>query len=279
MRNSPLLSVLLLLGSFAGHAQSPTTELGFGPALSFYGGDLSGLQFDDYFDNINVGATVFVRQPLAGPFDWRLGFSVLPLSGDDAQEGRLRNLNFTNDLLELSAVIDWRMFALRTGNGPVVFYLFGGAAGYYHNPKTNFQGTQVALQPLGTEGQGTNGLGRRYTKFQLAVPAGGGIKLPVGPNWAIQGEFGGRITFTDYLDDVGAADVTYDEVLAGNGPLAAALYNREYELSGEEPGGPLSNSDRLRGNEVRDYYYAGTVTLIYRFGGAYGNRNARCPTF
>ena len=241
---------------------------------------MSGREFEDYFDNLNPAGTVFYRTELTGPLDLRVGLSYTRLSGDDAQESRERNLNFRNNLLELSAVLEYNVFGINTGNGPITFYLFGGAAVYYHNPKTLYQGTYVELQPLGTEGQGIQGQPARYSKVAPAIPAGGGLKIPVGSNWSINAELGGRITFTDYLDDVGTNTISYTELLNNNGPLAAALNNREYELLGEVPNPALINPDQARGNRIRDYYYIGTVALAYRFGGGYGaSRTSRCPTF
>ena len=276
---SSLLTTLVCFGlSLTLSAQS--SEIGFGPGVGFYGGDLSGREFFDYFNNLNPAANLFYRTELAGPLDFRLSFSYTRLSGDDAQAERLRNLNFRNNLLELSTLVDWNVFAFNTRNGPLTFYLFAGGGVAYHNPKTFYQGTYIELQPLGTEGQGIQGQPQRYSKFIPVIPAGGGLKLPVGPQWAIQGEFAGRIPFTDYLDDVGANTISYDELLVGNGPLAATLNNREFELTGDEPGSSFVNPDAPRGNRINDYYYIGTISLIYRFAGAPGNnRGARCPTF
>lgn len=272
--------LFLFLGQLPLTLRSQSTEIGFGPGISFYGGDVSGTAFEDYFDNLNVGGTAFVRTPLNRSLDWRFALSYLRLSGDDIQESRNRNLNFRNNLLELSVNVDWNVFAFRTANGPLTFYLFAGGAVAYHNPKTFYEGTFVELQPLGTEGQGIQGQPARYSKFIPTIPAGGGLKLPLGTQWALQGEFGGRITFTDYLDDVGTNTISYDELLAGNGPLAATLNNRNFELIGGEPNSTLIDPDKPRGNAIKDYYYMGTVTLIYRFEGAPGsNRGARCPTF
>ena len=278
LRSSLLLLSLLCLSFLPANAQG--TEIGFGPGLSFYGGDVSGLKFGDYFNNLSLGGTVFLRTPLNRRLDWRFAFAYAPLRGDDAQEGRPRNLSFRNDLLELSVNVDWNVVAFNTDNGPLTFYLFAGGAVAYHNPKAAFQGTFVELQPLGTEGQGLPGQPQRYSKWQPTIPAGGGLKLPLGPQWALQGEFGGRITFTDYLDDVSTNTIRYDELLAGNGPLAATLNNRQFELDGTEPGATTIDPDMPRGNRVRDYYYMGSLTLIYRFAGTPGShRGARCPTF
>ena len=40
-----------------------------------------------------------------------------------------------------------------------------------------------------------------YSRFQIAIPFGVGIKYAIDQNWSIGIEYGLRKTFTDYIDD------------------------------------------------------------------------------
>ena len=75
-------------------------------------------------------------------------------------------------------------------------------------------------------------------------------------------ELGGRLLFTDYIDDVTGAVVNHREIFEGNGPLAAQLSNPK--LGGEEG----IDQSYTRGSDRRDGYYLMNITLSYNFGQA-----------
>jgi opacity protein-like surface antigen len=128
----------------------------------------------------------------------------------DAKYRNHRNINFRNDLLELSAVgifdlvPNYYSFQQRPSLVP---YVFGGVAVFHHNPKglveggtipaSLREGRYVALQPLQTEGQE-----EAYSRTQFALPFGVGLRYRINQNLDINLEVGWRKTFTDYLDDV-----------------------------------------------------------------------------
>jgi len=73
-------------------------------------------------------------------------------------------------------------------------------------------------------------------------------------------------TFTDYLDDVAGRYVPYIDILNEKGDfIAAALSNRENELSDNDKIIMRSHTD-IRGNgSVSDYYYQFGLTMAYNF--------------
>ncbi|QJX47137.1 outer membrane beta-barrel protein [Hymenobacter taeanensis] len=119
----------------------------------------------------------------------------------DAKFRYNRNMNFRNDILELSAVgifdlIENRNNYLRRPD--FVPYLFGGVGVIHHNPKgTDANGNIVALQPLRTEAQASG-----YSLTQFVIPFGAGARYKLNKSFDIGLELGFRKTFTDYLDDV-----------------------------------------------------------------------------
>lgn len=102
-------------------------------------------------------------------------------------------------------------------------YIFTGLNLIWFNPKTYYNGEWVALQPLGTEGQGILPTREKYSRVSFSVPIGFGFKWILNRLWCISLEYGYRQTFTDYMDDVSTTYI--DKSLFGD-PVAAALADR-----------------------------------------------------
>ena len=130
-----------------------------------------------------------------------------------------RNLQFRNDIFELSAQGIWDIFGNHgTFLNRVQFtpYVWAGVSVLYHEPKgkvpdTNRDGTTpmpeagqwVKLRPLGTEGQFTTVYDvAEYSSVQFSVPAGIGIRASLSKRLDFSFELGYKILFTDYIDDV-----------------------------------------------------------------------------
>jgi hypothetical protein len=189
----------------------------------------------------------------------------------DAKFRYVRNMHFRNDIKELSVeyVFDLlgqhRTFASRASWTP---YLFAGIALFHHNPKArvpamdalhydlfNSQpirqndpryggvtaGDWIALKPLGTEGQYVAGSGiSPYSNWQMAIPAGLGVRYRFNRHTDFAFEIGYRHTFTDYLDDVSGDYLNPDAF--GTGPqanLARLMADRS-----KEPYGAVSEKPR-----------------------------------
>ena len=189
-----------------------------------YFGDLvpkpsfSSLRFGATRPNVGLSITRRFYPRVSG----RLALAYGRITGDDdksadasdpdAKFRNNRNLNFRNDIFEASAVAIVDLFENRNNylkRPDFVPYVFGGVAGFVHNPKGEIKaggptpGRFVALQPLGTEGQNLDGSENKpYSKTQFAIPFGGGIRYRINRNFDASFEIGFRKTFTDYLDDV-----------------------------------------------------------------------------
>jgi len=282
MRRSLLFAVLALaLSSGLRDLKAQSTELGLMAGVSLYSGDLSPQEFGIYFEELSPAFGFFGRFNISQAFALRLGASLGKVSGNDANHNRLdRNLNFRSNITEFALTGELNLFKL--GNYQdrgVMPYVFGGVGVFHFNPETSFDGDYVELQPLGTEGQGLPGYEAPYKLTQLALPVGLGIKFLLNETITLGLEFGGRKLFTDYLDDVGAAQVNYFELLEGNGELAALLSNPT--LKDPSP----DTADYRRGGKFNDWYYFGGATLSFRLRGngggrgPGGNRGIGCPTF
>lgn len=184
-----------------------------------------------------------------------------------------RNLSFKSNIIEGSVQLEFNFLDYEIGNENRKFspYIFGGIAGYNFKPMGDFGGTWVALQPLGTEGQGLpNGASqKKYKRTQISLPFGVGIKTNLSEMIGLSLEWGMRKTFTDYLDDV--SKTYYDPALiaASTGPAAAYLSDPSI---GTDPN--YSNVGRQRGNPTnKDWYSFVGIALTLKFKG----KQKQCP--
>jgi hypothetical protein len=178
------------------------------------------------FSRYKLKHTVYVKSSLC----WNRISGADYLSSNPGRKGR--NLSFRNDIFEASVAGQYVFYEINNlgkiyrNHNNLKVYVLAGAAVFYHNPKTHYNGEWVALQPLRTEGQGKNAL-KPYGRIQGAVPAGAGFFYTHKKKYRIGWEINWRTTFTDYLDDV---STTYPHPSALSSPLAAALSNRNDEL-------------------------------------------------
>ena len=125
-----------------------------------------------------------------------------------------RNLSFKSPLVEWSTQLEYSIIKEKIGhkynlrrvrglkNLKINTYIFAGIAGFWFNPKAQIDGVWVALQPLGTEGQGKLPSREPYSRISVSIPIGIGFKYGISRKWSVGLEYGFRKTFTDYMDDV-----------------------------------------------------------------------------
>ncbi|GJM32263.1 MAG: hypothetical protein DHS20C18_12640 [Saprospiraceae bacterium] len=254
-------------------------ELGLTAGATNYLGDLSKNSKGIVLKSTRAYGGLFGRYNFNNLFALRLGANYGQLTGsdDNANDEALksRNLSFKTNLLEIGLIGELNLPGFQPYNYDQPFspYLFGGVAFFHYNPKTEYQGEKVALQPLGTEGQGADERPEVYKLWQLSIPMGVGVKYALTDIWTIGLELGARLAFTDYLDDVSGTYYTYPDLLEANGELAAALGNRTGEFQGSEP--LIVPTGTQRGdNNSRDWYFMMGLTVSYNFidNGLIGSR-------
>jgi len=100
-----------------------------------------------------------------------------------------------------------------------------------------------------------------YSLIQLSIPVLGGIKYNITPGINFFIEFGPRITFTDYLDDVSTVFPDKQTLTDTRGPIAAALSDRSL-IDG------LGAQGRQRGDtKGKDKYAFVGISIVRYFGG------------
>ena len=169
----------------------------------------------DYFNDLEVASTRYVfnigmRYKLSQYFSVKTGFSYARVAGDDKQTQEPfrnnRNLHFRSPIVEWATQIEasWMReqigsrYKIRRVRGrgkkgsQIYVYGFVGVGFFYMNPSAKFGGKWHSLQPLRTEGQGSDVLpGRKpYSRFQFAVPAGIGFKYMLDKKSSIGLEYG-----------------------------------------------------------------------------------------
>jgi len=174
-----------------------------------------------------------------------------------------RNLRFESDIFEVSGALEFNFFPFLPGSEEYkkwTPYIFVGLAGFYYNPYVYYNNEHTALHPLGTEGQGTPG-GSSYSLFQPAVPFGLGIKWNIARRFTIGVEYGMRLIFTDYLDDVSNVYGVNGEILMYSGAVAADLSDES-----RGPWSVFSNDNYQRGIRTdNDWYGYAAITFAYNF--------------
>ncbi len=260
---------LLLLGAVvAAHSQS--FDLGLLVGGSNYRGDLSANSSKVFLNENHLAGGVFGRYHFNDFVTLRLGFNMGKISGQDANADeeaiRQRNLSFESRIWEVGLTGQFNILGYQPYNysRPFSPYLFGGVALLGFKPQTSYQGQRVDLAGLGTEGQGMPDRPEPYKLKQLAIPFGLGFQYALTESIGIGLEVGARLALSDYLDDVSGSYVAFDELLAANGPLAAALGNRTGELNNAEP--VVTPTGTARGDSVgRDMYFLAGVLVTYQF--------------
>jgi hypothetical protein len=229
----PLVSQAQYLWDFGGAA-----------GASNYLGEMGGKEKTrrNFISDIKLSKTeftvgAFARYKFTPLISAKLAANWVRIEGADnasTNPGRVgRNLSFQNNIIELELTGQVFFYEIpdlghtyRYRND-FKMYAFVGVAGLYHNPRTNYNGKWVNLQPLQTEGV-------HYSKFSMAVPLGIGLFFTIDKKHRIGWEFNWRTTFTDYLDDV---STVYADPAQLTSAEAIALSNRRNEL-GEKEGVP-----------------------------------------
>jgi hypothetical protein len=211
-------------------------DIGGGLGAANYLGEIGGNEqtrrdfvADLKFSQTRLAANIFARHKFSYNFSVKTTMSYGRISGEDrlsTNPGRAgRNLSFRNDLVELSSTAEFCFYSIQDVGRAYRYrndfkaYVFAGVGGVYSNPKAEYKGEWIALQPLQTEGV-------KYNKFNLALPAGAGFYFTLNKQHRVGWELGWRTTFTDYLDDISTVYADPKNLSS----LASVLANRNGEL-------------------------------------------------
>jgi hypothetical protein len=271
-----------ILFTFSAFAQSSSRwkrmryEIFLGAGVTNFLGELGGANREgtNFVRDLEFSMTrpVFslgIRYRIIETISTKVMFSYGYLHGDDKKTTEQfrsnRNLNFRSPIAELSAQLEYSIikekqghrYNLRRVRGLKGFktntYFFLGVGGFYFNPKGKYSdGKWVALQPLGTEGQGLVPTRKKYSRFSVCIPYGIGFKYGLNRRWSVGLEFGTRKTFTDYIDDVSSTYYDKEMIREQRGDVAAYLSDPS---SGAHPGWTAAYQQRGDGKDYDSYMF------------------------
>jgi hypothetical protein len=261
-----VLFLLCIFSSLLGWSQRRTffsrSELGFSAGQTYYLGDLNPYQ---QFKDAGLAGGLIYRFN----FNTRLNFRANYLYGkiaaaDSSSPYPLlvnRNLSFESNLHEIAAGVEFHFIPFQFGSSryPATAYLLAQVGVFYMNPTTTYNGQQIELQSVATEGQGTSvGVRKPYSLYQPCIPLGMGLKVSIGKMATLNIDMAIRKTFTDYLDDVGSDFYTDPDVLEEEiSEISAALSNRSLD------GNPFGKRGT---SSTKDWYVYTGATITFRLG-------------
>ena len=285
-----ILILILVLNIKYTNAQF--VEIGILGGASNYSGDLSNESVA--FKETHLAAALFGRYNFTDKWAVKGFAGYGKISGDDKNyaispsssnpDGNLqywRNLNFNSHIFEFSVQAEYNLLPndLNSYNTrPFIPYIFAGIGIVNFNPKTTINGTEVELQPLGTEGQGTtsNNSLKKYDLTVYSVPIGFGFRQKISEAFFLGIEAGVRFTGSNYLDDVGGKYADATVVGAAYGAKAQALSDRSIERTGNGQSHFLEGDPRSdRKIFTKDLYFMAGITISYVFRG----KGMECPNF
>ncbi len=279
-----LLSFAVLLSFFCANAQLHH-EIGVQVGVANYYGDLQDKVFPS--DGYRPMAGIIYKYFVSPHVGVRFGASHTSITAADSlsafQVKRDRNLRFATNITEVHGGLELNLLPIGADKFKVTPYVFGGIGLFYFNPYTDGPNNEkVYLRPLSTEGQGLAEYPDRkeYSRVNVALPIGGGLKFFVGKTLMITTELGFRYTTTDYLDDVSKSYVDLNVLKQAKGQQSIDLSYRGDERATWD-GSYYPNYKYQRGDsKANDWYWYGGINVAIYFD-AFGNVSkwwmTRCP--
>ncbi len=257
--------------------------LGFTTFLGDLGGgsenSVSDLDIATIRPVLVLGGRYKVLEPVALGVSLSFGY----LRGDDKWSEdpfrNQRNLSFRSPIIEFATYGEYHIIKEKFGRRttgkrigsffswqniqalPINTYVFAGVSFFWFNPQgLGPDGKWYKLHDIGTEGQYIIPTRKPYSRLQVGVPFGLGVRYPLNRKFSLGLEYGARLTFTDYIDDVSK---NYVDPNLFDDPIARYLSNPglPYEDGRLYVVGP---NDR-RGNALNnDYFMFTVITLSYK---------------
>lgn len=275
------LTIVLFIVSL-GISYSQVSEIGLAGGVSFYLGDINP---SGVFKGSQPAGGIIYRYNINPLLAFKSTVLFGRIGANDADFGKTndakaRNLSFTSPISEISTQLELNFLKLynEEGKNPVAPYIFAGVGVFSFNPQAKASdGKWYDLQTLGTEGQDLNQPEydkKRYPLVGISIPFGIGIKYNFLKYYSVGLEWGMRMTFTDYIDDVSTTYVADSILSIFRHPIVAELADPVDAHSKHTPG-------TARGNAQTKDWYSFTVAtftfkLHYQKGcSAIGNKASR----
>lgn len=201
-------------------------EIGFMAGYAVYYGTLSNRSL--FKNDFNGGLGVEFRYAMKNNISVSLGVMQIKLTGSDLRSDDPlkieRGMAFVTPLTVISAQVEYNLYDTRyyyTQKRKLNASIGFGIDYVKFNPKGEYLGTLYDLQPMGTGGQTLPGATNKpYSLSSFGAPITVKLRYTINKKMVYTMFAGYHMTFTDYLDDVGA-DPYPDQV-------AIATVNTQY---------------------------------------------------
>jgi hypothetical protein len=248
---------------------SQSREMGVMLGVMGYKGDLNPTMYNP--ETFGPGIGFVYRRCYNNYWSFKGGINYGRIEANDADADDAfslnRNLMFKSSILEFSGQFEFNFlpFQLANPNTKAAPYIMAGLSVFRFNPKGLLNDEWVALQPLGTEGQGTPEYGGKiYSRTSAAIVLGGGFKMKLSRRFGLTIESGVRRTYTDYLDDVSTVYADPVAIRKEYGRKAALLSDRSLDQAVD------GNIGRQRGDDAkRDWYMYSGIQITYTLSKRY----------
>ena len=272
------LFIFLLCSCLMGNlCTAQTVSVGALLGMSNYSGDLmpSYWEMSEIRPVLGINATLGINRYLSV----RATLVYAQVAGSDENATnpftRLRNLHFRSPITEgtVQIVVDF------LGNHRrLIPYLYGGIGVFRFSPHAQYNGEWVALQPLGTEGQGLDMQHPRlYRLWATTLPVGGGLRYAINERWQVGLEAGYRLTTTDYLDDVSTDYYDNNLLRELRGDMTADLADRSDEYIADTP--PFTATAERGNPRSKDGYLWLGFTAQYQISQSQRGEKYKCFSF
>ncbi|MBQ3658405.1 MAG: hypothetical protein II956_16435 [Bacteroidales bacterium] len=233
MKTTVMLLAFVLFAGFAYGQRGMAKHVVYGGVGgNMFFGDLGGSEnaghaFSDFdVNSLRPSFTLGYEYRFYRNLSVRLGTVISRVAGDDAnsknEARKARNLNFRSNIVTFGFNIDYYLVpegsyhSNMTAGDRFSMYFTTGFSAFKFNPQGSLDGQWYDLQPLCTEGQGSNysykqqlnGISYVYTTeskpYSLTafeIPVGLGFNFMVDSRITVGLELGVHFTTTDYIDD------------------------------------------------------------------------------
>lgn len=237
-----------------GYAQK--VELGASLGLANYTGDLAPALA---LGETRWAAGVFARYNFNHTWAFSAQLNQLQISGDDKNfpQNSARNIRFRTNITEIAGVFEFNYFKYGPGVLDKRFtpYVFWGLGAAYYDPKGFYRDEWYSLRPYQTEG-------KSYGYVAVVMPMGIGLKWMPNKRMSWECSIGGRMSYSDYIDDVSGKYPDINKQLAEKGLIAASLTDPSALLN---EGVFQNRKGYQRGNpDFDDWYFTFNISLTYR---------------
>lgn len=178
---------ILVIGFLIFHASADGQflEFGIGTGCFSYAGDLNRNPINN---DLNIGATGSFWLNLSEYTSFRTYLTYGSISGSDEETtfdalGEVRLQKFNRKLFEIGGVSEYYFLDFRNAQSSIKWspFIFIG----------------IGLSKFDIQNEEDD-----FTKFQISIPFGIGIKKLIGKKFALSFEIGARKTFTDRIDGI-----------------------------------------------------------------------------